>query len=96
MTPVVALAALALMLGLGLLLLRRPVRQAVRRISCRRLAPPRPPATPHPLAMPGGWREVSGLSKAQAEVLLDWLEANGYRERELTCTPDRLFTVRYR
>jgi hypothetical protein len=95
MAAVVALAALALVLGLGLLL-RRPVLQAVRRISSRRPLPPRPPAAPHPLAMPGGWRKVSGLSKAQAEELLDWLEANGYRERELTCTPDGLFTVRYR
>jgi hypothetical protein len=55
-----------------------------------------PPAGPAPTAGSTGYVEVSGLTKAQAERLLDWLEANGYQARELSAwTPDG-YTVRYR
>jgi hypothetical protein len=38
---------------------------------------------------------VNGLSKAEAENLLDWLEAHGCQEREVICEEGRAFTVRY-
>src|SRR5262249_20238307 len=38
----------------------------------------------------------SGLSKTEAENLLDWLEANGYQKRELLWLDGSYFTVRWR
>ena len=38
---------------------------------------------------------VPGLTMREAEDLLDWLEHNGYSERELKCEQDR-FTVEFR
>jgi hypothetical protein len=38
---------------------------------------------------------VTGLTKSQAEDLLDWLEANGYRDYRLSYTADEGFTVSY-
>jgi hypothetical protein len=38
---------------------------------------------------------VTGLSKAQAEDLLDWLEANGYRDYHLSYDAGEGFTVSY-
>jgi hypothetical protein len=46
------------------------------------------------VAGPGDWISVPGLTKTEAEELLDWLEANGFTNRELIPTEDR-FTVRY-
>jgi hypothetical protein len=42
-----------------------------------------------------GTRAVGGLSKTEAEELLDWLEANGVQNRELVCADEQGFTVRY-
>ena len=36
---------------------------------------------------------VTGLSKSQAEDLLDWLEASGYRGYRLSYAADQGFTV---
>ena len=36
---------------------------------------------------------VTGLSKSQAEDLLDWLEANGYRDYHTSYAGGRGFTV---
>ena len=38
---------------------------------------------------------VPGLTMREAEDLLDWLEQNGYPEREVVCEAD-MFTVRFR
>jgi len=38
---------------------------------------------------------VSGLTKTQAEELLDWAEAHGYTFREVTSPDGVSFTVRY-
>lgn len=38
---------------------------------------------------------VTGLSKSQAEDLLDWLEANGYRDYHLSYVGGEGFTVTY-
>jgi hypothetical protein len=43
-----------------------------------------------------GWSECSRLNKSQAETLLDWLEANGYSQREVTYADEEGFTVRWR
>lgn len=43
-----------------------------------------------------GWQCSEGLSKTEAESLLDWLEAHGYGQREVSCAEDRGFTVRWR
>ena len=43
-----------------------------------------------------GWECSPRLSKSQAERLLDWLEANGYAQREVQCEEDGGFTVRWR
>jgi hypothetical protein len=59
-------------------------------------APERRPAGLALAAGSTGYVEVSGLTKAQAEQLLDWLEANGYQACGLSApTPDG-YTVRYR
>jgi hypothetical protein len=42
------------------------------------------------------WLEVTGLSKPQAEQLLDWLEVNGFEQRQVVLGPDGSFVVRYR
>ncbi len=42
-----------------------------------------------------GVLSVSGLTKSEAEQLLDWLEANGHQRAELTCPDERSFTVRW-
>jgi hypothetical protein len=38
---------------------------------------------------------VTGLSKSQAEQLLDWLDANGYRDYDLAYSSAQAFTVSY-
>ena len=38
---------------------------------------------------------VVGLTKSQAEDLLDWLEANGYRDYQLVYTAGKGFTVSF-
>jgi hypothetical protein len=43
-----------------------------------------------------GWSSASGLTQREAEELLDWLEANGYGQREVTYTPGPGVTVRWR
>jgi hypothetical protein len=43
-----------------------------------------------------GWECCPRLTKSQAEMLLDWLEANGYRHREVCYEKDGGFTVRWR
>jgi hypothetical protein len=37
----------------------------------------------------------SGMTKTEADDLLDWLEANGYGCVELSETPDHSFAVRW-
>ena len=61
------------------------------------LAPPRvaPKAAPAPTAGPV-WLEATGLGRQQAEQLLDWLEVNGFEQRQVVLGPDGSFTVRYR
>ena len=44
----------------------------------------------------GGWDRCSGLTKFEAEQVLDWLEANGYGEREAFYEEGQGFTVRWR
>jgi hypothetical protein len=41
------------------------------------------------------WLEVTGLGKPQAEQLLDWLEVNGFEQRQIAMGPDESFVVRY-
>jgi hypothetical protein len=55
------------------------------------------PARPEdsPASEEGKHTEVAGLSKADAEALLDWLEAHGCRERALLWVEGKGFTVRY-
>lgn len=43
-----------------------------------------------------GWQCREHLNKSDAENLLDWLEANGYSQRETTVAEDGSFTVRWR
>jgi hypothetical protein len=43
-----------------------------------------------------GWFCVRGLTACEAEQFLDWLEANGIDQRELTMDPDQGFGVRWR
>jgi hypothetical protein len=43
-----------------------------------------------------GWVYSGRLNKCEAERLLDWLEANGYSQRESSLTQDGSFTVRWR
>jgi hypothetical protein len=38
---------------------------------------------------------VSGLTKTQAEELLDWLEATGHQQRQLAFSRDEGFAVFY-
>ena len=37
----------------------------------------------------------SGLTKTQADDLLDWLEANGYEHYEISSVNDQSFSVRW-
>ena len=46
-----------------------------------------------PATQPQRSIRVSGLGKAQAEDLLDWLEANGYRGYYISYAAGRGFTV---
>lgn len=43
-----------------------------------------------------GWATATGLTQREAEELLDWLEANGYNQREVHFTPGPGITVRWR
>ena len=43
-----------------------------------------------------GWARCERLNKIEADRLLDWLEANGYLEREVSVAEDGTFTVRWR
>lgn len=43
-----------------------------------------------------GWERRERLNKSETERLLDWLEANGYSQREAALTEDGSFTVRWR
>jgi hypothetical protein len=43
-----------------------------------------------------GWATASGLTQREAEELLDWLEANGFNQREVVYTPSAGITVRWR
>jgi hypothetical protein len=42
------------------------------------------------------WERRESLKKSEAERLLDWLEANGYSQREVSIAKDGSFTVRWR
>ena len=42
------------------------------------------------------WQKVADLDKAQAELLLDWLENNGFEQREITESATGRLTIRYR
>ena len=41
------------------------------------------------------WKEVSGLTKTEAEELLDWLECHGRTTRALPLVSHRGFAVRF-
>jgi hypothetical protein len=43
-----------------------------------------------------GWERRERLNHSEAEMLLDWLEANGYSQREVSQAEDSGFTVRWR
>ena len=43
-----------------------------------------------------GWECRERLNKMEAESLLDWLEANGYSQREVSYVDEAGFTVRWR
>ena len=43
-----------------------------------------------------GWSRRERLTKSDAERLLDWLEANGFTQREVTYAEDAGFVVRWR
>jgi hypothetical protein len=43
-----------------------------------------------------GWQRCERLNKSDADQLLDWLERNGYSQREVTVAEDGSFTVRWR
>ena len=57
--------------------------------------------SPEPLPEPfqpdaEGWDRRERLNKREAELLLDWLEANGFTQRELSYADDGGFTVRWK
>ena len=54
------------------------------------------PLPAHPEKDAEGWDCCPRLNKSQAERLLDWLEANGYAQREVRIEEDGNFTVRWR
>jgi hypothetical protein len=43
-----------------------------------------------------GWNCCVCRDKTEAEMLLDWLEANGYAQREVAYAEDQGFTVRWK
>jgi len=43
-----------------------------------------------------GWKQVAGLSRTDAEQLLDWLENHCVSEKELQLDPAAGFLVRWR
>jgi hypothetical protein len=43
-----------------------------------------------------GWDRCEGLNKTEAERLLDWLEVQGYAQREVVYVEAQGFTVRWR
>jgi hypothetical protein len=43
-----------------------------------------------------GWNCCACRDKTEAEMLLDWLEANGYTQREVSYAEDQGFLVRWR
>ncbi|HEY7310333.1 MAG TPA: hypothetical protein VH643_13295 [Gemmataceae bacterium] len=43
-----------------------------------------------------GWNCCACQGKTEAEMLLDWLEANGYTQREVSYAEDQGFRVRWR
>jgi hypothetical protein len=43
-----------------------------------------------------GWASASGLNQREAEELLDWLEANGFSQREVLYTDTSGITVRWK
>jgi hypothetical protein len=56
-----------------------------------------------PQPMPGkpgtdaeGWERREHLTKSESEMLLDWLEANGYSQKEVLLAEDGSFIVRWR
>lgn len=54
-----------------------------------------PVSKQHRQDIPESWVDRSNLTLEQAEQLLDWLEAHGYKWHELTFQPERGFTVRW-
>lgn len=42
-----------------------------------------------------GRERCERLNKSEAEMLLDWLEVNGYSQKEVTLAEDGSFTVRW-
>jgi hypothetical protein len=54
------------------------------------------PAPKGPGADRDGWEHRERLNKTEAERLLDWLQANGYSQREVLLAEDGSFTVRWR
>ena len=69
---------------------------ASEKVIARVVSPPKtsPGAAAAPADQPE-WLEVGGLGKPQAEQLLDWLEVNGYEQRQIVMAPDNSFVVRY-
>jgi hypothetical protein len=56
-------------------------------------------SSPAPESSPSdadGWERRERLDKSEAEKLLDWLEANGYAQREVEIREDGGFMVRWR
>jgi hypothetical protein len=43
-----------------------------------------------------GWNCCACRDKMEAEMLLDWLEANGFTQREVSYVEDQGFLVRWR
>jgi len=43
-----------------------------------------------------GEMRLRGLTKKEVEGMLDWLETNGYQDRDLCCEDGRGFIVRWR
>lgn len=43
-----------------------------------------------------GWNCYVCGDKSEAEMLLDWLESNGYAQREVSYSEDQGFIVRWR
>lgn len=92
--------------GWGLLLLQRNMRR-VSPAHVNSLVHEAHPTPIKPVLMPGRfsaavqmpeqtlWKEVSGLSKTEAEELMDWLESNGFHINELEKVDSAAFIVRF-